>query len=332
VGLAQVNISKEHMENLNGVPNISLLKDSSGLGYLSFRKKLAPTFYKVWIDMALCLLMMALPALFFKEAAGNSLIVITLIPLCALWSAYWIHAYGCFFHEGAHFNLHKNKLTNDMISNLLLTPFFGMLVKSYRVSHWEHHKHLGTGKDTEISYLSALSITNLLQVFLGIYHLKTIIRYIQNFKSVGSQAHRNSKSTIFLFTLIFAVIVQVAIASLMFIYISPAAGLSWAIAYFILYPMLAKIRQTLEHRSLDVKIIESSTEHGAVHRIFGTDSFSNYFGAAGFNRHLIHHYDPSISYTNFDELEFFLKDTSVAEELFSNRTTYTKTFLNMLER
>jgi hypothetical protein len=167
---------------------------------------------------------------------------------------------------------------------------------------------------------------------VGIYHLKTIIRYIQNFKSVGSQAHRNSKSTIFFITLIFAVIVQVAIASLMFIYISPAAGLSWAIAYFILYPMLAKIRQTLEHRSLDVKIIESSTEHGAVHRIFGTDSFSNYFGAAGFNRHLLHHYDPSISYTNFDELEFFLKDTSVAEELFSNRTTYTKTFLNMLER
>ena len=34
-------------------------------------------------------------------------------------------------------------------------------------------------------------------------------------------------------------------------------------------------------------------------------TFSRYFGGAGFNRHLLHHLDPSISYTRFDEFERF---------------------------
>lgn len=320
------------MEKLNGVPNISMLKDSYGLSYLSFRKKLMPTFFKVWLDMVLCLVMMFLPSLFFKEIASSILISIIFIPLCSLWSAYWIHAYSCFFHEAAHFNIHRNKVTNDVISNLLLTPFFGLLVKGYRVSHWEHHKHLGTEKDTEISYRSVLSLKNLLQVVIGVYHLKVILKYIDNYQSVSPQAHKNLKSNIFLLTLILAVVVQTTITIFMFTDISIAAGLSWAIAYFILYPMLSKIRQTLEHRLLDVKIINDSIEHGAAHRIFGTDFFSRYFGAAGFNRHLLHHYDPSISYTNFDELEDFLKNTSASEGLISKRTTYSETFWNIIER
>jgi fatty acid desaturase len=323
--------TENKLETLNGVPKISSLKDNNGLSYFAFRQKLKPMFYKVWLQMMLCLLMMFLPILFFLETVNSSTAII-LIPLCSLWSAYWIHAYGCFFHEAAHFNIHKNKIMNDIIANLLLSPFLGMLVKNYRLSHWEHHKHLGTVKDTEISYMSSLSATNLLQVVTGVYHVKIILRYVQNFKTVGSQAQKKSISTIFLITLLLTIIVQVIISLLMLMYVSVAAGLSWIIAYFFLYPMLAKIRQTLEHRRLDENAPIRAMECQAVNRLFGNNFFSRYFGAAGFNRHLLHHYDPSISYTNFDELELFLKNTPIAEELDAKRSTYKVIFGKLLKR
>lgn len=319
------------MERLNGVTNISSLKDGSGLTYLAFRKKLRPAFHIVWTDMMLCFLMMFLPNLFFVKTIDYSVIANIFIPLCALWSAYWIHAYICFFHEAAHFNIHSNRMKNDLLSNIVLTPFVGIIVKSYRVSHWEHHKHLGTVKDTEISYLTALSVTNLLQVVTGIYHVKVILKYIQNFRSVGTRAQKDSRAKIFLLTLAVAVVVQLTLSYFMFIYISAAAGLSWLIAYFVLYPLLAKIRQTLEHRSLVAQDSVTDKECQAVNRIFGKDFFSRYFGAAGFNRHLYHHYDPSISYTNFNEFEKFLEASPVSEEISSKRTTYSETFRRLLE-
>ena len=320
------------MEALNGVQNISLLKDKNGNGYLSFRRKLTPAFYRVWMDITLCLVMMFLPVLLFNEVVNYSSIAYIFIPVWALWSAYWIHAYGCFFHEAAHFNIHREKKINDLISNLLLTPFLGMLITDYRLSHWEHHKHFGTSNDTEISYRSPLSIKNLLQVFTGISHVRIVLKYVQNFKSAGSQSQKYSRSIAFLITLFLAAIVQVMISSLMFIYVSASAALSWIIAYFVFYPMLARIRQTLEHRRLDENAQIEAMECQAVNRLFGNSFFSRYFGAAGFNRHLLHHYDPSISYTNFDELELFLRNTSIAEELDAKRSTYSGTFAKLLER
>lgn len=320
------------MEVLNGIQYISSLKDNNGLSYLIFRKKLSPAFYKVWMDITLCLVMMFLPILFFSEVVNYSSISNIFIPVFALWSAFWIHAYSCFLHEAAHFNIHRNKKINDLISNLLFTPFFGMLCRDYRLSHWEHHKHLGTTKDTEISYMSPLSITNLLQVITGIYHVKIVLKYVQNFKSADSLRHKHSRHIVFLITLFLAVTVQIMISFLMFMYVSAAAALSWIIGYFVLYPMLAKIRQTLEHRSLNENAHTEASDCQAINRLFGNNFFSRYFGAAGFNRHLLHHYDPLISYTNFDELELFLKNTSIAEYLDAKRSIYSVTFAKLLER
>ena len=91
---------------------------------------------------------------------------------------------------------------------------------------------------------------------------------------------------------------------------------------------LEKIRQTCEHRSLQAKkeIDYTKVEHGPVNRIFGNDFFSRYFGAAGFNKHLLHHIDPSISYTSFKEMENFLIDSNLSNQILSNRFSYLKIF------
>jgi hypothetical protein len=87
----------------------------------------------------------------------------------------------------------------------------------------------------------------------------------------------------------------------------------------------------LEHRDerADAKANYFETDHGAYTRIFGSDVFSSIFGGAGFNRHLLHHWEPSISYTNLSELEAYLRDTDVAPLIEMRRSSYFKAFANL---
>ncbi len=92
------------------------------------------------------------------------------------------------------------------------------------------------------------------------------------------------------------------------------------------------LRQLLEHRSIDA--VEGKDylqeHHGPVNRMFGTHFWSRKFGSAGFNRHLLHHWDPSISYTCFDEMEKYLLKTEMAEEVESARTSYLATLRELV--
>lgn len=321
------------MKIFNELPEIVNLGSHNQVQYSDYRKRLMPAYIKVWSDAIFCLVMIFFPLLIFLLAMGSySFVKATVFLIALLWIGFWIHAYTCFFHEAAHYNLHKNKRINDIISNILFTPFTGMLVRDYRISHWEHHKHLGTNQDTEISYKSPLSTREFLKFLTGIYHIKTILKYIKNFDISGSKlSNKRPRSKIFLFTLAWTFLIQITISFFIASKISLEAGVCWLISIFVLYPAFAKVRQTLEHRLLEEIGANSIEQNSATNRIFGSDFFSRHFGSAGFNRHLLHHYDPSISYTNFDELETFFNQTIVREKIDENRTTYLKTFLGMIE-
>ena len=68
--------------------------------------------------------------------------------------------------------------------------------------------------------------------------------------------------------------------------------------------------------------VKHLTRKEVLNQIFGNNFFSRYFGGAGFNRHLLHHLDPSISSTRFDEFEEFLMRSSCAAEINKCRSTY----------
>ena len=69
-----------------------------------------------------------------------------------------------------------------------------------------------------------------------------------------------------------------------------------------------------------------------MNRIFGNDFFSRYFGAAGFNKHFLHHIDPSISYTAFKEMESFLNNSNMSDVLKSNKLSYFQTFKSLFNK
>jgi hypothetical protein len=93
-------------------------------------------------------------------------------------------------------------------------------------------------------------------------------------------------------------------------------------------------RQILEHRTHDANsdLDYHKIDQGASHRMFGSGFFASTFGAAGFNRHLLHHWDPQVSYTRLKDLEMFLKETSLNEELEKSKTTYLRTFLLLFNK
>jgi fatty acid desaturase len=99
---------------------------------------------------------------------------------------------------------------------------------------------------------------------------------------------------------------------------------AWILGVSVVFPFFAAIRPMLEHRndlanrSTDYR----RTDHGAYTRLFGDDLLSGTFGGAGFNRHLLHHWEPQVSYTNLGQLEDFLRRTSLNAVMDSRRSTY----------
>lgn len=99
----------------------------------------------------------------------------------------------------------------------------------------------------------------------------------------------------------------------------------------VVFPFFGALRQILEHRSeksnpaIDYKTID----HGAMTRVFGSDLFSKTFGGAGFNKHLLHHWEPTLSYTRLDDFEDYLMKTSASSIIRAQKSNYLKTFLEI---
>ena len=322
-------------ESLNGVPNLLVLENPDGLVWKDFRRQLKPNFSVVVANICFSWFMIGLGVLGF--AALNSLRISWLpyvfIPFGGLWFAFWIQSYSAHFHESAHFNFAPRHL-NDSLSRIFLTPFMGLDVKSYRISHWQHHRFLGDPRDTEISYHEPLTLQRILEGLSGIYLLRSLARYLRNYRRLSPMPDSPGEETStasFLWPIAYALCVQSAIVFLLFLFISHAAALAWGTGLLLFGSFLSILRQTLEHRSLDAPdgVDFKSVPHGAVTRLFGCDLLSRNFGGAGFNRHLLHHWDPNISYTCFDDLESFLLGTAARDEIERQRTTYWKTFKEM---
>jgi fatty acid desaturase len=112
------------------------------------------------------------------------------------------------------------------------------------------------------------------------------------------------------------------------------AAVSWLLAVLGIFPFFAMVRPVLEHRRLEAGCdVDFTTQlHGAVIRTFGNGMFARAFGAAGFNQHLMHHWDPTVSYTRLADMEQFMLRTPLAAEVTASYATYGQTALAMVKQ
>lgn len=314
-------------QHFPGSPSLDGLIARDGRMWEQVRTTLTPRYGRARRELAMAFLLMAaglgLHAVFARRSGEPAAFL--LAPLVALWVGYWLAAVICFLHEAAHYNLHADKRINDRLANLLLCPLVGEEIRHYRAAHWQHHLALGSLADTEVSYRQAPTRRFLVESLLGIHVLRVIAGKLR----AGSNA--NKESARLGFAIARAVALHAAVVAALCWAGLYASALVWVLGVGVFYPFLGSLRQMLEHRSLEARadVDYARVEHGPVNRMFGTGFFARTFGAAGFNRHLLHHWCPAASYTCFDELESFLAATELAPEIDVARTTYLETFVRL---
>jgi len=300
--------------------------DSRGLEYTDFVKTLSPNYLRLFLDISLgylaliltCVLVVVLPAKGFLPAWFAA-------ALGGVSIGFWIAYLHLFIHEGTHFNFHPDPSRSDVLCNLLIGWMIGTAVQKYRIVHFQHHRALGRVDDSETTYFFPLNLLFVVKAVLGIRVLEVLM---SRHASLQKNAVRQQGG-------IFAVVAGLAVHSVILVatytFGSLWLTLAWVVGLGAIFPLFGSLRQLLEHRDerADARTNYVRTDHGAYTRMFGADIFSSLFGAAGFNRHLLHHWEPSISYTNLAELEAYLLDTEARALIEMRRSSYFRTFVKL---
>ncbi|EJL58066.1 fatty acid desaturase [Rhizobium sp. CF122] len=246
--------------------------------------------------------------------------------LGALSIGYWVAYLQLFIHEGAHYNLAPDRAESDRLCDQYISWMIGTTVSAYRKVHFEHHRALGSVDDSESTYFFPLNLVFFARALFGLRVIEVLLAR----KGIVEKKTKTKEK------LSLAPLVAIAVHG-GFIAISFLLGLwwlslGWLIGVGMMFPFFGALRQLLEHRDEsagkmnDYRVVP----HGAVTRMFEDGPFGSTFGGAGFNRHLLHHWEPQVSYTNLAELERFLLTTKAGPIIERRKTTYAQTFLKLL--
>ncbi|MCH9051422.1 MAG: fatty acid desaturase [Proteobacteria bacterium] len=295
------------------------LRDSQGRDYVTARRQLRPLYGRVWMEIgaAYGVIVGVLAGLGALDGPGTPWSSVIGFGLAGgLLIGYAINFLSLWFHEAAHFNIHRKKSWNDRLANVLLGPLVMQDIRHYRLVHFRHHGEYGEITDPERSYFQPLDLRFVAASLLGIAALRTLrLRHSvptpvgRWMPAVGSVLH--------------GVVVVLGLLTAHF-----AVSLAWMFAIGAVFPFLGAVRQLLEHRQPDADDAAdySRQPHGAYTRVFGDGPLASTLGGAGFNRHLIHHWDANLSSTRFREMERFLEDTALGDFYRGRKTTYGRTF------
>jgi fatty acid desaturase len=304
-----------------------MIVDSKGIQYVDFIKTLSPRYGRLFLDIALGYAALLLTCAFVVALPADSVIPGWLgAGLGALSVGFWIAYLQLFIHEGAHFNFDPDRSRSDELCNLLIAWMIGTSVQKYRIIHFQHHRALGGVEDSEMTYFFPLNLLFIIKGLLGIRVLEVLTS--RKTLQAKKETIRDGNGE---YVGLAGLAAHIVILAATYFFGSVWLSLAWIAGVGAIFPFFGALRQLLEHRDerADSRANYFETAHGAYTRMFGSDVFSSIFGGAGFNRHLLHHWEPSISYTNLPELEAYLLDTDVARLIEMRRSSYFKTFASL---
>lgn len=293
------------------------LNEETGGQYRAFLQSLTPHYGRVWRDIAFGYLMMAL-TLYGIYLCQSGWWFLLAIPLGGAFLGFWVAYIQLFIHEAAHYNLAADRKLSDRLGDVFIAWMVGTTIRDYRATHFPHHQRIGQPDDTEASYWNALTPRFLIETLTGIHALRVI-----RLRSKAGEARGDKKSRL---PLLRGIMVHVVLLAALFWAGAWSSALAWMGAVGVIFPFFGTVRQLLEHR--DPATIET---HEGMTRIFGDGPFASTFGGAGFNRHLLHHWEPTISYTRLRDYEEYIMTTSLAPVLRERSTTYFKAFAYILK-
>ena len=294
--------------------------------YSQFRASLKANYAIVWRDIALgyaalfatlCLVSLA-PGI----VGGLAAAIVGAIAI-----GFIIAYLQLFIHEAAHWNLAKSRKASDRIGNIAIAWHVGTSVAAYRKVHFDHHRYLGHEGDGERSYIHRLNWRLIIEMVTGIHALRIFLARSRAPKDSAAKSEAAPTSRL---PLVRGIAVHGLLLAGLLAMGAWSAALAWIGGMAIFYPLFGTLRPLLEHRpsSSDSALLAGKRE--AVTRIFEDGLFARTFGGAGFSRHLLHHWEPQVSYTRLEDLERYLSATSIGAIIDARRTTYVQAFRDIL--
>ena len=304
------------------------LRDATGVSYDEFKRRLLPRYAVAWASIGAVYLAIVAAVMSTVAAQRFEFFPAPLEVIVGAFAfGFCVHCLLLFLHEAIHFNLARSRTLNDLLANVFLCPLLGLDLQTFRACHFEHHKYLGTPNDTETSYFTQLTPRFVIESLLGIRIVRALVERRRLRRRAGISGAFSSPA-------------RVLSSAALHLGIFVAGGYTgqyalataWGLGVVVVAPSLNLIRQIIEHRDFEAKagIDYTRVAHGAVVRNFGTGLFASTYGAAGFNRHLLHHLEPQISCTRLRELEAFLDTTTMGPRLAECRATYATAFARLM--
>jgi len=223
------------------------LVDGRGVRYRDFRRDLTPRYGVVWRHLLSGHLALALIAGGVAAAgAGHPALRPLLVVLGAIAFGYTIAYILLFFHEAAHYNLTRSRPLNDVLANLLIGWLVGQDIAAYRTVHFDHHRHLGTPRDTEPTYFDALDARFVVESLLGIKAFRVVSRreaVVRGADPTADSTRRARRRQLLLGAALHA---GIAGGAWLLGWWHLAAA--WVIGVAVVAPFFFAVRQVLEHR------------------------------------------------------------------------------------
>jgi len=304
----------------------SSIRCEDGTSYVDFVARLQPRYGIVWRDIMLGYAALFATCSLIVLASGNGWITWTTSLAGTVAIGYWVAYLQLFMHEAAHLNITRDRKYNDLAANICVCAIGGQEIVRYRRVHFQHHRALGRPDDTEQTYTNALTPGFVVKTLTGVRSLEVVTRRQNHLYAEANGDERDFLSHWFILTLLIhgSVVGGALYAG------HHALAIAWAAGVCIFFPCFGAVRNLLEHRP-SRREETSHDDDQAVTRIFGDGPFSSTFGGAGFNRHLLHHWEPQVSYTNLKELEHFLLTTQLRDVIEARRTSYWRTLTELFQ-
>jgi fatty acid desaturase len=185
--------------------------------------------------------------------------------------------------------------------------------------------------------MEKLDLTWLISLLSGFNTLRRVS--VRN-KSRNRRGPRAQIKIRYLLVLVTGLLLHVLILGIVYNYLGLYALVVWVCSTFILTPALGSLRNLLEHKYVEgvdtaiwYQIIGRDKPENVVTtvttRTFTHSLLSRLYGSMGFTRHLLHHWDPSVSFSNLGSIHKFLLETPLEGNLRKVDSTFTSTFLHL---
>ena len=250
-----------------------------------------------------------------------------LLPVVVMWIGARQHALAILMHEGTHYLLFKNRRLNAVVSELFLAwPLF-ITTRTYRGSHFAHHRHVNTEKDPDLmrkqnsewefpkswGALAALLTKDVLGV-----HTRQLF---SDFDDMWERKD-TKKEGVDPYAVARVLYYVIALSAITYFRVWPMFLLLWVVPILTWLKMIMRIRSIAEHFAIE-------KDHAYTQSRTTLPSFLErvFVAPRNVNFHLEHHLYPSVPFFRLPQLHAVLmKDAG-----FQSKAHVTSTYLGVLQ-